>query len=602
MAAASRFACIGATELSTSAKDYVSPVAVILSQKLKAGRLQRGTVLKREFSRESKTIAGSKLMSPQGVRDVRASVVNTDTAIETTLEEKKLVEEVSKTEPDRKMVEEPERNFAGTPYIPIYVMLPLGVITEQNEVDNPEKLLEDLKTLKSADVDGVMVDCWWGLVESENPQTYDWSGYKHLFSIVKQARLKLQVVMSFHQCGGNVGDDVNIPLPKWIIDIGEENPDIFFTDREGRRNPECLSWGVDKERAFRGRTGLELYFDYMRSFRQELHNFFEDGTIVEIEVGLGPCGELRYPSYPERHGWKYPGIGEFQCYDKYLQKNLRAAAEARGHSEWGKGPSNAGQYNLRPQDTEFFRDGGDWDSYYGRFFLKWYSKMLIDHGDRVLFLANLAFEETPISAKISGIHWWYKTASHAAELTAGFNNSTHRDGYAPIAQMLKKHNAAFNFTCVELRTMAQAKDYPEALADPEGLVWQVLNAAWDAGIHVASENALTCYDRDGYNKILDNAKPKNDPDGHHLAAFTYLRLQPTLLEKKNFQEFARFVKRLHGEETFSSTKDTSDVPSSQQLPAALLLPSGCITFASCINLFHVKSPMCYCLWPSFGSM
>jgi hypothetical protein len=52
----------------------------------------------------------------------------------------------------------------------------------------------------------------------------------------------------------------------------------------------------------------------MRSFRQEFDSFFEDGTIVEIEVGLGPCGELRYPSYPERHGWKYPGIGEFQVF------------------------------------------------------------------------------------------------------------------------------------------------------------------------------------------------------------------------------------------------------------------------------------------------
>ncbi|KAM1834697.1 hypothetical protein ACFX14_016878 [Malus domestica] len=35
------------------------------------------------------------------------------------------------------------------------------------------------------------------------------------------------------------------------------------------------------------------------------------GIKSEIEVGVGPCGELRYP-YPERHGWKYPGIGEFQ--------------------------------------------------------------------------------------------------------------------------------------------------------------------------------------------------------------------------------------------------------------------------------------------------
>lgn len=50
----------------------------------------------------------------------------------------------------------------------------------------------------------------------------------------------------------------------------------------------------------------------MRSFRVEFDEFFEDGVISEIEIGLGPCGELRYPSYPAKHGWKYPGIGEFQ--------------------------------------------------------------------------------------------------------------------------------------------------------------------------------------------------------------------------------------------------------------------------------------------------
>ena len=75
--------------------------------------------------------------------------------------------------------------------------------------------------------------------------------------------------------------------------------------------------------------------------------------------------------------------------------------------------------------------------------------------------------------QLSGIHWWYKTASHAAELTAGFYNPANRDGYAPIAAMLKKHGAALNFTCVELRTLDQHEDFPEALADPEGLVWQV---------------------------------------------------------------------------------------------------------------------------------
>ncbi|BBN10250.1 beta-amylase [Marchantia polymorpha subsp. ruderalis] len=440
-----------------------------------------------------------------------------------------------------------ERDFAGTTYIPIYVMLPLNTIDENNEVSDPEFLKYDLRALKSVNVDGVMVDCWWGLVEGKAPQHYNWNGYRQLFNIVREAGLKLQVVMSFHQCGGNVGDDTNIPIPSWVLDIGEKNPDIFFTDRQGVRNPECLSWGVDKERVLAGRTGLEIYYDFMRSFRSQFDEFFEDGTITEIEVGLGACGELRYPSYPERHGWKYPGIGEFQVYDKYLQKSLTKAAVQRGHGDWARAPDNAGEYNSRPQDTGFFRDGGDYDSYYGRFFLKWYSQVLIEHGDNVLTLANLAFEGYKIAAKVSGIHWWYKTASHAAELAAGFYNPSNRDGYAPIAEMLAKHKAALNFTCVELRTSSQEEGHPEAMADPEGLVWQVLNAAWDSNISVASENALPCYDRDGYNKILENAKPLKDPDGRHLVAFTYLRLNPTLMEDSNLDEFALFVKRLHGE-------------------------------------------------------
>lgn len=50
----------------------------------------------------------------------------------------------------------------------------------------------------------------------------------------------------------------------------------------------------------------------MRSFRVEFNDFFEDGVITTIGVGLGPCGELRFPSFPVKHGWRYPGIGEFQ--------------------------------------------------------------------------------------------------------------------------------------------------------------------------------------------------------------------------------------------------------------------------------------------------
>jgi len=91
-----------------------------------------------------------------------------------------------------------------------------------------------------------------------------------------------------------------------------------------------------------------------------------------------------------------------QCYDRFLQQNLRRAAKLRGHSFWARGPDNAGYYNSRPHETGFFCDRGDYDSYYGRFFLHWYAQTLIDHADQVLSLANLAFEGTQLVVKVCG--------------------------------------------------------------------------------------------------------------------------------------------------------------------------------------------------------
>lgn len=57
---------------------------------------------------------------------------------------------------------------------------------------------------------------------------------------------------------------------------------------------------------------MQVYFDMMRSFRTEFDDLFTEGLIYAVEVGLGASGELKYPSFSERMGWRYPGIGEFQ--------------------------------------------------------------------------------------------------------------------------------------------------------------------------------------------------------------------------------------------------------------------------------------------------
>ena len=37
--------------------------------------------------------------------------------------------------------------------------------------------------------------------------------------MVKSTGLRIQAVMSFHACGGNVGDYAQVPLPEWVLKV-----------------------------------------------------------------------------------------------------------------------------------------------------------------------------------------------------------------------------------------------------------------------------------------------------------------------------------------------------------------------------------------------
>ncbi|MBD4786055.1 family 14 glycosylhydrolase, partial [Xanthomonas citri pv. citri] len=77
--------------------------------------------------------------------------------------------------------------------------------------------------------------------------------------------------------------------------------------------------------------------------------------------------------------------------------------------------------------------------------------------------------------------------THAAELTAGYYNLNYRDGYRPIARMLSRHYAAFNFTCLEMRDSQQPSI---AKSGPQQLVQQVFSAVKREEGVMAGENAL----------------------------------------------------------------------------------------------------------------
>lgn len=96
-----------------------------------------------------------------------------------------------------------EEKTAG---VPVYVMMPLDSVTMGNTVNRRKAMKASMMALKSAGVEGIMMDVWWGLVEREAAGEYNWGGYVELMEMAKMHGLKVQAVMSFHQCGGNVGD------------------------------------------------------------------------------------------------------------------------------------------------------------------------------------------------------------------------------------------------------------------------------------------------------------------------------------------------------------------------------------------------------------
>jgi beta-amylase len=421
-----------------------------------------------------------------------------------------------------------------------------------------------LEMLKAAGVEGVMVDVWWGLVEHAGPRRYDFSAYCKLFDQVASKGLKIQAVMSFHAAGGNVGDTCTVPLPSWVLEAGAKDPDIFFTDAAGFRNQECLSLGCDDVPVLKDRTPVQAYEDFISAFADEFSPLF-GSVITDITVGLGPAGELRYPSYPEGDArWRFPGVGQFQCFDTYLLNSLKAAANAVGRPEWGHGgPHDAGQYNSRAWETGFFCEGGSWNTDYGRFFLSWYSEALISHADRILAAAKNALTgpgrprkaqeahctsgggrlisfcpSVQLSVKLAGVHWWYKTRSHAAELTAGYYNTRERNGYARLFQTLAAHGASASFTCVEMRDC----EHPaEGLCSPEGLLNQVLAAASAADVPISGENALQRYDQGALDKIAESALGQSVMAGR-LERLTFLRLGDLMVD--NWDSFAAFLRRL----------------------------------------------------------
>lgn len=420
--------------------------------------------------------------------------------------------------------------------MPLYVSLCDEIVAACHR--QPEAIRAGLKALQGLGVWGVVVNVWWSQVEP-SPRQYDWAQYQAVFDAARELGLRVKVSFCFH------GDDKHT-LPLWVLQEGQESPDIFFTDRAGARNTECLSIGVDHVPVLGGRTALQAYTDLMVSFREQFRGLL-GAVVTDANVGLGPKGELRYPSNPLDDRWNFPGIGEFQCYDQFMVSSLSAAAQQVGQPHWGNsGPHDAGMYCQWPHQTGFFHHQGSWYSEYGRFFLQWYSSLLLQHADHVLGRACRVFEHTGVRlhAQLPTIHWWYNQAAHAAELTAGHYNTSSRNGYLAFCQVLARHKAGLVLTGAEMRDCEQPS---YALASPESLLLQLRATAASQHVPVTLSNLSTRFDADAlaeFERKSFDAASYRGIDLAHVSALSFGNMGDAMFEPHNWLSFKDWAARL----------------------------------------------------------
>jgi len=65
-----------------------------------------------------------------------------------------------------------------------------------------------------------------------------------------------------------------------VLEEIRKNPELVYTDKLGRRNPEYISLGCDSVPVLAGRTPLQVYSDYMRSFRDRFTDYLGNVIIV----------------------------------------------------------------------------------------------------------------------------------------------------------------------------------------------------------------------------------------------------------------------------------------------------------------------------------
>lgn len=365
---------------------------------------------------------------------------------------------------------------------PVFVMTPLTPISDWGA------FRKQLDTLKRNGISGVTTDLWWGKFEGAGQGKFDWSYYQKYAETVRAAGLQWEPILSFHRCGGNVGDDCNEPLPSWLWKSSPNaDQEMKFIDEKGFVNDEYISFWHESAYAH--------YESAMASFASNFSPYAD--VISRISVSLGPAGELRYPSYNFAAGWTYPQRGRLQAYSTAARKDFRASIRRQYQDDlkrlnlaWGTALNSFDEIQPPSDGDLFFQTATR--TPYGRDFLGWYQGALEGHLERMMALAHKQLSPAlpaRLIAKMSGVHWLYNSPNmpHAAENAAGYVD------YERMVSRFQAVNVDLTFTALEMDD-ASSNDVgpgePPPFSAPQTLARRIAALARERGVAIWGENAL----------------------------------------------------------------------------------------------------------------
>lgn len=157
----------------------------------------------------------------------------------------------------------------------LFVGLPIDSVTDGATVNNAAAITAGIRAVRLLGADGVELPVFWSVAQPESPDRFSWAGYQAVADMVRAEGLSLRVSLRTHGTPG-----AGVPtLPSWVSGVAADDPDIFFTDRSGGRHEGCLSFAIDELPVLRGKSPLQLYEAFFRSFAVAFDDFF-DSTIT----------------------------------------------------------------------------------------------------------------------------------------------------------------------------------------------------------------------------------------------------------------------------------------------------------------------------------